>query len=202
MRLPPWRATECTAARCWAFWADRAARPAQWSPVLRREDLLLERCCANGDPDRGTRPVHALRAGSRAVFVSGASGSPLPEDRRQLCPGGGDEEEEAEKGQEDYGKSAATVAVVHGELLVGAPVSATTNRAATWYSVVVCHHCCLFSGERDRFSTTPIQSQRRKGHRGFGMPSASHLHRCPVVSSAALLPRPRPKAERSPRTFA
>jgi len=54
------------------------------------------------------------------VFVAGASGSPLLEDRRQLHPGGGDEEEEPEKGQEYYGKGAVTVTAVHGELLVGA----------------------------------------------------------------------------------
>ena len=45
---------------------------------------------------------------------------PLVEDRRQLSPGGGDEKEEAEKGQEYYGERAATVVAVHGELLVGA----------------------------------------------------------------------------------
>ena len=44
---------------------------------------------------------------------------PLVEDRRQLSPGGGDEEEETEKGQEYDGEGAATVVVVHGELLVG-----------------------------------------------------------------------------------
>ncbi len=47
------------------------------------------------------------------------SRSPLREDRRQLHPGGGDEEEEPEKGQEYYGKSAVTVTAVHSELLVG-----------------------------------------------------------------------------------
>lgn len=69
-----------------------------------------------------TGPPGALgrRVASGVVFVAGASGSPLLEDRRQLRPGGGDEEEEAEKGQEYYGKGAVTVTAVHGELLVGA----------------------------------------------------------------------------------
>ena len=60
------------------------------------------------------------RAASRVVFAAGASESPLLEDRRQLHPGGRDKEEEPEKGQEYYGKSAVTVTAVHGELLVGA----------------------------------------------------------------------------------
>jgi len=68
----------------------------------------------------GTPAALGRRVASGVAYVAGASGSPLLQDRRKLGPGGGDEEEQPEKGQEYYGKGAVTVTAVHGELLVGA----------------------------------------------------------------------------------
>ena len=137
----------------------------------------------------GTPGAQGHRAASGVVFAAGASGSPLLEDRRQLRPGGGDEEEEPEEGQEYYGKGAATVAAVHGELLVGASGLGNNEpggrRVVLWTFATAA--VCIWD-ERDRCSTTPIRSQQRKGHRRFGTPSACRSHRCPVVSGHCVVP--------------
>ena len=118
------------------------------------------------------------------VFAAGASESPLLEDRRQVRPGGRDEEEKPEKGEEYYGKSAVTVTAVHGELLVGG--SGLGNNEPGGRLVLCGRLPPLLStsgADETALARRRTECQQRKGTGG----SACRLH---PASTGALLPLP------------